>query len=435
MDFFKSVFSEDAEPSNPEITPTSSPDPPSSPSPSPPNPSPSPNPKISTTATAWSFGSSLMKTLATKSESVIQTYRRDLEEFGSGLTKEAAVIRQAAGRAVKDLPGSLEAGAAAAQESLESVGQAIDTLGNTVTEFIVQQGINDSDSDVSDVHRASYVDSNAKPYSRLDAQIRAIQSDINTYCEEPEDLGVYNEWKLGFALDERAEEIEDLLEENGAIDDIYREVVPRVVDDETFWGRYFYRVFRVMRAEEARVKLVKRAISGEEEELSWDVEDDDYEESGGSKLQGALKGEGEGDGHLAKNVEEVESGVKALKVENDDKEHVADEEVDQKGNLDEAESSGEKLEMKTDEKANSEGKNDNGGSCKDSDFSVVSSQPSREEEDLGWDEIEDIESGDDAKLAARDSPNKADLRKRLSAAEEEEDLTWDIEDDDEPVGS
>jgi len=104
--------------------------------------------------------------------------------------------------------------------------------------------------------------------------------------------------------------------------------------------------------------------------------------------------------------------------------------------MDEPESSAENLEVKSDEKMTLEGKNDNGGSCKDSDFSVVSSQHSPEEEDLGWDDIEDIGSGDENnKVDVRGSPNRADLRRRLSAPEEDEDLTWDIEDDDEPIRS
>ena len=38
----------------------------------------------------WSFGG-LITTLASKSESIIETYRRDLEEVGSGLKKETAM--------------------------------------------------------------------------------------------------------------------------------------------------------------------------------------------------------------------------------------------------------------------------------------------------------------------------------------------------------
>lgn len=39
-------------------------------------------------------------------------------------------------------------------------------------------------------------------------------------------------------------------------------------------SRYFYRVSKLKQAEDMRVELVKRAISREEEDFSWDVDDD-----------------------------------------------------------------------------------------------------------------------------------------------------------------
>ncbi|KAM7485172.1 hypothetical protein LguiA_001181 [Lonicera macranthoides] len=447
MNFFKSVFSDDQDQhSDPQASPES---------PEPSSNSPNPNSNLPSITNAWSFGTTLMKTIASRSESVIETYRRDLEEFGSGLKKETAVIHQAASRAVKDLP-------TAAQDRLESVGQVFDNLGNTVTE-IINHGkesifIDDSDSemlsDTKSITSSSQLDLSSRPYSRLDVQIRSIQSDMNTYCEEPEDLVEYNEWKLGFVLDERVEEVEDL----GVIEEIYNEIVPVKVDRETFWMRYFYRVYKVKKAEEARSKLVNRVISGDqEEELSWDVDEDDYEQSGGDKLKGDLK----------EQVEEMEKKKSVIETEEDLKNgNVIDEkgvvfesksnsEGDQIGNLenkldeaesstqigslerklDEPESTVDNLGVKSDDKMTLEGKNDNGGSCKDSDFSVVSSQHSPEEEDLGWDEIEDMGSDDENKVDARGSPSRADLHRRLIAPDEEEDLTWDIEDDDEPIRS
>lgn len=368
------------------------------------------------------------------------------------------MIREVAGRAVMDLPTSLEAGAAAAQESLESVGQAIDNIGISVVEIIAHGKdslLDDGYSDSEQQYEINQVSSNlnSKPYSRIDAQIRAIQCDMNTYVKEVEDVKEYDEWKLGFKLGEKSGEIGELIEENESIEEIFNEVVPGMVDEETFWGRYFYRVYKVKKAEEARAKLVKRAISGEEEEvLSWDVDDDDYEESSGSKSKGdylKLQIEERSSMEKVSDGNEVESEEKSLRSGNDDDKEVTsesksddggDESVNMDGgdesvNLDGGESSGNKLEGKSDEKLGSEGKTENSGSCKD-DFSVVSSQPSMpEEEDLGWDEIEDTGNTDEIKATPSGSPNRSDLRKRLSAMDEEEDLGWDIEDDDEPVKS
>ncbi|KAG2693584.1 hypothetical protein I3760_08G103300 [Carya illinoinensis] len=486
MDFFKSVFAEDP------------PDPPSSESASEaakesdpdrnPNTPLDPSPEAPTAGGSggWSFGA-LINTLKTRSESVIDTYRRDLQEFGTGLKKEIEV----------------------GQGSLQNVGQVIDELGSTVlkgTAQIISQGKDvilsvdlESDSDNNSGSNPNYYSTqqslNSKPYSRFDAQVRAIQSEDGTYCEEPEDLDDYNKWKSGFDFGEKSEEIEGLLEENGAMESIYKRVVPTSVDNETFWCRYFYRVHKLKQAENMRANLVKRAISRDEEELSWDV-DDDEEEEGSDIVPNAeiMKKREVGNEDLRRiardEVSNVEIGKKSLNVEEMDNDGrqgnvvikgQEDRELDGKGgekiseespvedlkgqvgeksyNLEErrevsvGESSGDNvsdekvpsteygevnknLAFKSDENVTSEGKADSGESCKDSEFSVVSTQNSMpEEEDLGWDEIEDLSSIDEKKVnhGEGESPNRTDVQKRLSAADEEEDLSWDIEDDDEPA--
>lgn len=433
MDFFKSVFSDDPEDSNPQTTPTQ---PPILHPISNPNPNPDPDP----TRNAWSFGTNLWKTLATKSESVIDTYRRDLEEFSSGLKKESEVIRKAASKAVKDLPGTFEAGAAVAQEKLESVGQVIDDF----TEIIARN----KDILVVNVHDEGYdgyggYDSGigessgnvgVKAYSRVDALVRGVECDLNTYIRKVEDVEEFEEWKRGFVLEERAGEIEEMVEGNGVIREIFEEVVPGKVEEEVFWERLFFRVWKVRKAEEARSRLVRRAISGEdeEEELSWDVDEEEFEECEERTLQRGDVVEGKGGklevfGEDGRGKSEIEGGLGS----GDDEVRESDGGVDE-GRSEKIEVGVDKEVVRTDEKVTSEGKTD-------SDISVISSQLSPEEEDLGWDEIEDIGSGDEHKVSADGSPNKADLRKRLSAAaaaaDEEEDLTWDIEDDDEPVKS
>uniref|UniRef100_A0A6N2NMA3 Uncharacterized protein n=1 Tax=Salix viminalis TaxID=40686 RepID=A0A6N2NMA3_SALVM len=115
-------------------------------------------------------------------------------------------------------------------------------------------------------------------------------------------------------------------------------------------------------SEEARASLVKRAISGDEEEdLSWDFDGDDNEE--------------EGSGFLSKGESNKESVIKEIEREDGDVPSL-------QSPFKSMDTLGEK-----------------GGSCKDSDVSIVSSQ-SLQEEDLGWDEIEDIGSNDESKVEA-----------------------------------
>uniref|UniRef100_A0A5B7CBE8 Putative BSD domain-containing protein 1-like n=1 Tax=Davidia involucrata TaxID=16924 RepID=A0A5B7CBE8_DAVIN len=472
MDFFKSILLDDPEPPVPEKPQRSESKDPSqndkdddgdedqSPRSQEANSISSPNSSDGSGGGGWSFGG-LVKTFATKSESVLETYRRDLKEFGSGLKKETEAFREAASRAVKELPASIEVGASAAHGSLETVGNAIDEVFKSTAEIISHGkdsllAHSDAESDTPGAHNYSNRSFNSRRYSRFDAQLRAIQSDVNTYCEEPEDSDEYSKWKLGFVLDDKSEEFENLIEENGDMEEIYKRVVPNAVDRETFWCRYFFRVHKLKQQEDVRANLVKRAISADdEEELSWDVDDEDEEPNVSSKGN-ALENKELGGEDLPKVVKEDSSDNELPKVGSL---RVVDEKGESKSNvvnLDESNPaepssdnvSSEKVHSeqtsevkkdesvsKSDEKVGLDGKADHGESCKDSDVSVVSSQPSMpEEEDLGWDEIEDLGSNDEKKVSHGGSPNTADLRKRLSAADEDEDLNWDIDEDDvEPV--
>lgn len=469
MNFFASVFADDPDPPSPksESESTNTKHPPQreqsidSASSSNPNPSPS---IAGSGAGAWSFGG-LIKTLTTKSESVLETYRRDLREFGSGLKKEIEV----------------------AQGSLGTVSTVIDEFGNTVLKSTAQIKdailAADHESDSSDSNNFNNQNNSGQQrrYNRFDAQLRAIQRNVNTYCEEVDDLDDYNKWKSGFVLGDVNEVIENLFAENGAMENIYQTVVPNNVDHETFWYRYFYRVFKLKQAEDLRATLVKRAISREEEDLSWDVDDDDDDDeqnvSASNVVAKALNSkeiedmDGKSSGEVVS--EEVHAPVKIDLSENKEladegSEKILEEESLQgdgegekiaKYNMDDdgkesvvapnggsvinekmgTEKSNDGMNMensslKSEVKVTLMGRAEPGESSKDSDFSVVSSQPPvPEEEDLGWDEIEDLSSIEEKKVTHGGSPNRAELRKRLSAAEEEEDLSWDIEDDDDLV--
>ncbi|XP_010474958.1 PREDICTED: BSD domain-containing protein 1-like [Camelina sativa] len=449
MNFFKSVFQDDPDPPGTE-----------SESDSPKHSEEHEQPEQSNPEDdgGWSFGG-LMKTLATRSESVIETYRRDLEEFGTGLKKEIEV----------------------AQGSLGTVGHAIDELGNTVlkgTADIIAQGkeailaAGNDESDSSDNNSSQSFgrrDSfSSKPYSRFDAQIRVVQGDLNTYCEEPEDSDDYKKWESGFALDEKAEEMEKLFEDNGDMKGVYKRAVPNTVDHETFWFRYFYKVHKLKQAEDLRANLVKRAISLEdEEELSWDIDDEDEssekdveatKEVSRLKLEGndgimgsgdvseTVKDEVRNAGSVAKvstqqdEVAEVSNVALKTDKDNEEKKETSNEEVPEAKPVvavaaaappasDEAAPIKDSVKPKSDEAAPSQEPTKPDVVCASS-----AQQPS--EEDLGWDEIEDMSSIDGKEVnRSGGSPNRNELCKRLSAAEDDEDLSWDIEDDDDESSS
>lgn len=328
---------------------------------------------------------------------------------------------------------SLEVGASKAQESLESVGQAFDSIGSVVwksTAQIIAQGTESDLDDGYDSHGGSSMNHMNSPvgrYNRYDVQLRGIQCDVNTYVEEFEDAGDFEKWRLGFNLDEKKDEIGNLMAENGTMEGIYKRVVPNVVEHDLFWSRYYYRVYKLEQAESVRAKLVERA--NEDEDLSWDVDDEEENDNNNDN-----DNDNDNDDNVVEKkevIKEDEEGNKEMK----EGDLVAKECLETTNEV----KSEEEMVKKTnvDEKAASE-------VSKDSDISVVSSQPSSrgEEEDLGWDEIEDLGSDDDEDVkkgkrieGSSSSPsNKEELLKRLSVAEDDdEDLSWDIEDDDEPI--
>ncbi|EFJ22618.1 hypothetical protein SELMODRAFT_416268 [Selaginella moellendorffii] len=204
-------------------------------------------------SSAWSFGS-LVKSLTSKSEEVLQAYQRDLQEFGIGLKRETTVAAEVTAHAVKDLPISLESTAAVAQEAVKKV-----------------------DEDVTENSEASStpLSSGKGMYRRYEAQLHALQCDNSTYCEEPEDQEDYAVWKSTFDLDNRKGEVKLLMEENPFIQEIHARIVPTSVDHEAFWTRYFYRVNKLQQAEDARADLVKsKRANAVEEDLSWEVDED-----------------------------------------------------------------------------------------------------------------------------------------------------------------
>ncbi|XP_076884558.1 uncharacterized protein LOC143533768 [Bidens hawaiensis] len=437
MDFFRSILADDPEPQSPDNHEQSDS-----------NQSPNPHETEDDDSTSninsseddgsgdvgasgglWSFGD-LVKTLTTKSESVLETYRRDLKEFGTGLRKESDLFCEVASRAVKELPASIDVGTSAIDGVLKS------------TADIISQGKDALLAGSSDVDDYSDRSVGSMRYNRFDAQLNVIRNDVRVYCEDPEDVEDYNKWKVGFAVGDKKDEIEELVGENGELVGMYEKLVPNEVDDATFWFRYFYRVYKLKQQEETRAKLVKRSLSADdEEELSWDVDDDEdddeveqqQQQQQADKIRSSTsKGQDLVDVKKKDNADD-EIKTQSSKIVDEDKEMTTSVVSVDKNDV---ESTVKKVESvpESDEKVDI--KLDSGETKEDNNVMVKSNELSnQEDEDLEWDEIEDIEKTDDKNVVSHgETTNKGDLRKRLSTvADDDEDLSWDIEDDDEPL--
>ncbi|GJN33284.1 hypothetical protein PR202_gb21865 [Eleusine coracana subsp. coracana] len=447
MNFFKSILTEpDPEFASPPLETKADTEPAGS--------APSqPDAPAAAAAGGWGFGG-LLKTLTSQSETVLETYRRDLAEFSTGLRRETEVLREAAARAARDLPSS----AHALDGLADIVAQGKDALSQVAAAAAVSSSAPHSDGGESEPSSAP----GRVRYSRFEAQLRALQADPATFTADPEDAEDFAAWSKEFSLDERKEEIEALCYESDALEAMADRLVPDTVESEVFWARYFYRVHKLKQQEDARAKLVKRVIAQEEEEdLSWEVDDEDEEEQQKedpkelparqelikqeTKHEDEKEDEGQLEGHKVEAVEEVpalhkeqknaeEEEKRGLKKEKDD----VDESqpmvlgsslviVDEKEKEEPSKSNVEEL---ADKKEGA--KHETSDSSKDSDYSIVSRQRSTvEDEDLEWDEIEDLGEHEEKKGTTQESSpaQKEELRKRLSVAEDDEDLSWDIEDD------
>ncbi|KAI3506720.1 hypothetical protein L1887_21283 [Cichorium endivia] len=389
----------------------------------------------------WSFGD-LVKTLTTRSESVLETYRRDLKEFGSGLRKESDLFREVASRAVKELPSSIEVGASAIDGVLKSTADIISQGKDALLE---PSDIDDSDASEAIQNHSDRSSLNSRVYSRFDSQLNAIQNDARTYCEDPEDLDDYNKWKSGFVLIDSGSEIEKLIGDKGSVETIYRKVVPNEVDDVSFWCRYFYRVQKLKQQEDRRASLVRRSLTvDDEEDLSWDVDDEEEEDD----LTEIEKKQSSNDESITVSSivtdDDLEKNTHAAIVNK----NIAEETNPQDGYVSDGK---DQLVQKSDEdldcskNAGKDGVDESKTGSSNASKEKVESVPKTNQnpnagkngdvadEDLEWDEIGDLGENDEKEVSQGGTAKKADVFNRLNTGDDDEDLNWDIEEDDEPV--
>jgi len=77
---------------------------------------------------------------------------------------------------------------------------------------------------------------------RFEAKVSAMQRDSGTYCDEPEDLDYFEMWQTHFSLGDHGEQVEATLEGNAFLSELQSRIVPLIVDYETFWRQYFFRL-------------------------------------------------------------------------------------------------------------------------------------------------------------------------------------------------
>lgn len=116
------------------------------------------------------------------------------------------------------------------------------------------------------------------PKTRFEKRIYELQANPDTYCEPAKDLDAFAEWGEGFDLDNYEEACKEVLYTHESIAELYVEVVPDIVEEDTFWMRYFFAKHILEQEEERRKRLLERAQNAVEQNADEGDEwgDDDW---------------------------------------------------------------------------------------------------------------------------------------------------------------
>ncbi|TKR60615.1 hypothetical protein L596_027837 [Steinernema carpocapsae] len=211
---------------------------------------------------AW--GSSWLNSAKEKTMSTIELMKKDMNEFREAVQTEAVAIASATADSVKQQAQQFHqfvttpdeemhkvfSDAAADEEKkakpeeakpteggsgannfgfgwMKTIVDSVKTLGTMETtegeeEFTEQLGSNK-------VLRKSTLDQ--------------IQNNEETFTSSPSaNLGLYKQWLSDFKIEQYDGEINALLSYNPRLREMYGRIVPAVVDNHSFWNRYFFRI-------------------------------------------------------------------------------------------------------------------------------------------------------------------------------------------------
>ena len=191
---------------------------------------------------------------------------------------------------LEQLPGSSAARAKEAAAQLQQAGVSLSQMGhrvvaNTSEMFdhfsnAIQAEMNaaqDRDSIGSSASSRSLNRGESSKFSRFDADVASMQRDSSTYCDEPDDIEDFEAWTAAFNLPGAKPDIAKILNENTFMSELQARIVPVVVDYESFWTRYFYRLHK-LEEKHAKVAALASRAQIEEADLGWGDTDDEEEE-------------------------------------------------------------------------------------------------------------------------------------------------------------
>lgn len=177
------------------------------------------------------------------------------------LDKDVVQGAEEKGKGINDSVGKIDNGLGV-DKGLVRVGEMMGTsLGQTVGRFWKSLwGSNDKGKwETVGKEGANNVEPDLQiPTTRFGKCVYDLQGNVNTYCEPADNLDKFSEWGKDFNLNNHTEECIEILSKHEPIAELYERVVPNVIEEDTFWMRYFYAKFILGQEEIRRKRLLDR---------------------------------------------------------------------------------------------------------------------------------------------------------------------------------
>ena len=90
--------------------------------------------------------------------------------------------------------------------------------------------------------------------SRLQARIYSLAMNENIFLKDPANLEAYEIWMSTFDLEDKNDEMADLLTNNPHLQLQYSQLVPAKVSHLVFWHRFYFQVYLISIEEEAMAR-------------------------------------------------------------------------------------------------------------------------------------------------------------------------------------
>lgn len=201
----------------------------------------------------------------------------------AALQTDGAAIVAMSDPATGLLPLTADRGQVDPEDAMD-VNEEIAKVGETITNSIVGQTVGDLWTGLwgqaPGQEEGDHVDAReGVPKTRFEKRIFTLEADPDTYCEPAKDLDAFEQWSKSFVLDDFADRCIAILDRHASIAELYERVVPKIVEEDTFWMRLFFAKNVLENEEERRKKLLERAentVAEGDDEDGWG--DDDWDD-------------------------------------------------------------------------------------------------------------------------------------------------------------